>query len=397
MGSDLRDLIRIALDDVDSSTVPDPLKLHDKRNYKDWARLTMKSVLHLNCFLEMYLNNQFREIPGVSNLDSAEQERVRMDYEKLTSSLVRIYIDEPLFQVYVVHKGLRGLELWDALYNDLGHFSFAQQLHFHSELHTMLHDPKTTMLEKLALIQYADPDILPVSDEYKFVMFATVCGNSAVKDILVRLHHESDKVTWKALKEKILDISDKEAVSDTYEAVSGKPPPRILIRSNVNCSKCGGVGHKSDVCVSMDDEERIKLEPVSGKVNIAPDSFPKDEFYLDSRVSHHITHQKKLLHNFSRSSGTIKGHGALFRIAGSGSLKFKLPDGSSLTLTDVQYVPSFGRNLVSILQVNLRGTNFTFNHNKVMASDLGIPVASLIVPEHVLLYQFSLPCVPPSS
>lgn len=397
MGSDLHDLIQIALDDVGSSTIPDSLKLHDKRNYKDWARFTMTNVLHLNCFLERYLNNQFRKIPGVSNLDPAEQEHVRMDYERLTSSLMRNYIDNYLFQAYIVRKGLKGLELWNTLYNDFGHFSFTQQLHFHSELYAKLYDPKTAMLEKLSLIQYAGPDILPVSDEYKFVMFATVCGNSTVKDILIRLHHESENMTWKALEEKILDISDKEAVSDTYEAVSGKPPPRILIRSNVNCSKCGGVGHKSDVCVSMDDEERIKLEPVSGKATIASDSFPKDGFYLDSRVSHHITHQKQLLHNFSESSGTIKGHDALFKIAGSGSLKFKLPDGSSLTLTDVQYVPSFGRNLVSILQVNLRGTNFTFRHNKVIASDLGIPVATLIVPEHVLLYQFSLPCVPPSS
>ena len=67
-----------------------------------------------------------------------------------------------------------------------------------------------------------------------------------------------------------------------------------------------------------------------------------------------------------------------------------LPDGSFLTLTDVQYVPSCDRNLISISKATLHGALFRFLHDAVHESRLGFKVATLVGPEYDRLYKFLL-------
>ena len=83
----------------------------------------------------------------------------------------------------------------------------------------------------------------------------------------------------------------------------------------------------------------------------------------------------------------------LFSVEGTGSLKFKLSDGSLLTLNDVQYVPACEKNLISISQATLRGAQFLFLQHTVQESVLG-KVATLAGPPQDQLYKFILEPVP---
>lgn len=79
-----------------------------------------------------------------------------------------------------------------------------------SKLDKQLHDPAVSMLEKIKLLEFADPEILPLSNEQRIMVFATVCGNRTAKSRLIRLYEKSlENLTWKALKDEISDVSDE--------------------------------------------------------------------------------------------------------------------------------------------------------------------------------------------
>lgn len=88
----------------------------------------------MNCFLEMYLNNQFMEIPGVCDLNENEQNIIKLKYDDRTSQVIPKFLNDALYETYCVDRGLEGIKLWNALYNDFGHFSFEQILDRQSKL-----------------------------------------------------------------------------------------------------------------------------------------------------------------------------------------------------------------------------------------------------------------------
>ena len=110
----------------------------------------------------------------------------------------------------------------------------------------------------------------------------------------------------------------------------------------------------------------------------------------------HVTHQKELLHDFSAISGSVTGLASdtSFEIIGKGDLHFLLPDGSPLTLSDVHYVPTCDRKLISVSKATRRGALFCFLSNSVHESRLGLKVGTLIGPENDQLYKFLLPPKP---
>ena len=79
---------------------------------------------------------------------------------------------------------------------------------------------------------------------------------------------------------------------------------------------------------------------------------------------------------------------------GTGILKFTLPDGSILSVEDVQYVPSCGRNLISASRAAINGAIFHVLCDSIVDLRLGLQVAARTKDG---LYQFSLPSLPARS
>ena len=110
------------------------IKLRGVDNYKNWARFVIMKMRKMNCFLEMYLNNQFMEIPGVCDLNENEQNIIKLKYDDRTSQVIPKFLNDALYETYCVDRGLEGIKLWNALYNDFGHFSLEQILDRQSKL-----------------------------------------------------------------------------------------------------------------------------------------------------------------------------------------------------------------------------------------------------------------------
>lgn len=149
------------------------------------------------------------EIPGVSDLNENEQNLIKLRYYDLISQVVPTFLNDSLYETYCVDTCLEGIELWNTLYYDFVHFSVKQVLDRQSNMVKQLHDPAVSMLEKMKLLQYTDPEIFPFPNEHRIIMFATVCGNSTVKERLIHLYDRFGELTWKALKDEISDISDE--------------------------------------------------------------------------------------------------------------------------------------------------------------------------------------------
>lgn len=73
-----------------------------------------------------------------------------------------------------------------------------------------------------------------------------------------------------------------------------------------------------------------------------------NEWVLDSGASFHITPNKEVLFDLKEASGGRVLMGNKFsEIEGVGKIRIKGSDGSIVILTDVKFMPTMGRNLIS--------------------------------------------------
>lgn len=74
-----------------------------------------------------------------------------------------------------------------------------------------------------------------------------------------------------------------------------------------------------------------------------------NNFWMDSDATPHICNNRNLFTDFIPSSQHLVGIGAnSLSVLGSGSISLMVPDGHSLTLNDVLFVPKCRKCLVSI-------------------------------------------------
>lgn len=184
---------------------------------------------------------------------------------------------------------------------------------------------------------------------------------------------------------------------------------RKTIKSKVTCYKCGGIGHKQNVCPSRDDGD-FKSAPSKPPCKSGVQAFTvrkscgdevsstnhRSVFFFDTGALVHATNQKDLLHDFTPGRpGTIAEirHDTALEVLGTGTLKFRLPDGSILPVNDVRYAPSCARNLISAGSASSRGAIFDILSDGVFDVNLG-QIAVHTGPDKSALYKFILPCLP---
>ena len=118
------------------------------------------------------------------------------------------------------------------------------------------------------------------------------------------------------------------------------------------CWTCGKEGHFKKQCPERkkpSNSVNIAEEKEEPLVLVASQQATKDEWVLDSGCTFHITPNKDVLFDLEDIEGgkVLMGNNTISEIKGIGKIRIMNDDGSSEILTDVRYMPTMGRNLIS--------------------------------------------------
>ncbi|KAG7533290.1 Zinc finger CCHC-type [Arabidopsis thaliana x Arabidopsis arenosa] len=128
------------------------------------------------------------------------------------------------------------------------------------------------------------------------------------------------------------------------------------------CWICGKEGHfKVDCPVRKStNSANVAQEKEQPMILTASLQNTRDEWVLDSGCTFHITPDKDALFNLKEIDGgkVLMGNNTYSEVKEIGKLKIQNPDGSIVTLTEVRYMPTIGRNLISYGQLEKNGCNY---------------------------------------
>lgn len=136
-------------------------------------------------------------------------------------------------------------------------------------------------------------------------------------------------------------------------------------KSRGACFICGKEGHWKRECPDKGKNKGTSSVNVASSKNqplilTASIQDTRDEWVMDSGASLHITPNRDLLFDFKDCSGgkVLMGNNTFSEINGVGKIRIKRHDGSVVILTDVKYMPTMGRNLISYGCLERAGCNY---------------------------------------
>jgi len=116
-------------------------------------------------------------------------------------------------------------------------------------------------------------------------------------------------------------------------------------------------------------------------------------WYLDNGASFHMTNDKNLFSTLEEKDLQMcieMGDDGKYRVSGEGTVVFQREHGSPLTLTNVKYVPSLKKNLVSIIMLEDKGYDVVFSKGKAFLRHIGTGQTKSIVIRVMNLYKLEV-------
>lgn len=96
-----------------------------------------------------------------------------------------------------------------------------------------------------------------------------------------------------------------------------------------------------------------------------------DQWLLDTGCSNHLSGNKELFSNLDESFRNIVklGDNSKLQVLGKGKITIRLKDGSLNYISDVLYVPSICKNLLSVRQLAEKGYDLNFKKRGYTIND----------------------------
>lgn len=156
-----------------------------------------------------------------------------------------------------------------------------------------------------------------------------------------------------------------------------KPSGKIQKKTFV-CYVCGKPDHKAYQCPQR--QGSVQKEPPQANLAVSDEVIAavvveanlvenRSDWILDTGASRHFCSNKELLHDFQDATGgecVYMGNAATAGVLGHGKVTLKLTSGKTLSLSNVLYVPTMRRNLVSGALLNKAGLKIVFEADKVV-------------------------------
>ncbi|GFS31932.1 hypothetical protein Acr_00g0020040 [Actinidia rufa] len=121
-----------------------------------------------------------------------------------------------------------------------------------------------------------------------------------------------------------------------------------------DCPKYKAQDQSSDTAATavMADEDEID-------VLLAASDDRKSDWVLDSGSAYHLCRDREVFSTYAACEGRIwMANNTASRVVGRGSVRFRMADGRSVTLTEVRHVPNLRKNLISIGMLDAKGCSF---------------------------------------
>ena len=193
------------------------------------------------------------------------------------------------------------------------------------------------------------------------------------------LTHPSQHYSGKNKKKKFNPTAPKQSQKfkrdgshpDQNSSVEG---PKAAIKKNIKCFHCKKKGHIRNQCYKFkswlekkNNQRGMPLSLVCCESNIV--NIPVNSWWIDSGVSTHVVISLQGLINKRKPSlkeSKLKvGNDLEVEVEFVGVVKLTLESGFEICLENTFYVPSFRRNLISVLSLTRLGFSFVFINNSV--------------------------------
>ncbi|XP_022153695.1 uncharacterized protein LOC111021147 [Momordica charantia] len=189
------------------------------------------------------------------------------------------------------------------------------------------------------------------------------------------------------LQANVFKNKGKTIVRDRAQKNKGLQPKNTggrIEKSKLVCYVCEKPEHKSYQCTQKKDRIDQRATPQANltetddiittvvvETNLVEN---KSDWILDTGASRHFCSNRDLFHDFQDSADgecVFMGNSATVGVLGKGKVLLKLTSGKTLSLSNVLYVPSLRRNLVSRGLLNRAGLRIVFKANKVIITKNG--------------------------
>ena len=132
------------------------------------------------------------------------------------------------------------------------------------------------------------------------------------------------------------------------------------------CFYCDQEGHIKRDCPKYKAQDQsseaataVIADEDESDVLLAASVDGKSEWVLDSGSAYHLCRDREVFSTYAACEGLVRmANNTASRVVGKWSVRFRMADGRSVTLTEVRHVPNLRKNLISMGMLDSKGCSF---------------------------------------
>ncbi|KAE8692180.1 putative ROP-interactive CRIB motif-containing protein 6 [Hibiscus syriacus] len=311
-------------------------------------------------------------------------------------------------------------KMWKALEEKFLKKSSQNRLHMKKRLFRFDYQPGTSMNEHITAFNELVEDLLGMDETFKDEDLALMLLSSLPDEfehLETTLLHGKDNVTLKDVTDALYsyELRKKTKNESKYEAAeamvargrSKSQTPKWRGRSKSKsrlgkneCAFCHEKGHWKKDCPKLKKKGKAAPDACVAEhdahdsdISLAASSttFHSDEWILDSGCTYHMSPNREWFFDLVElNAGVVyMGNDNACKTVGIGSIRLKNQDRSTRVLTDVRYVPSLKKNLISLGALESKGSVVTMRDGVLKVTYGALVMMKGIKKNNLYYYQGS--------